>query len=494
MSIKGGNFDLPRRKLQNPRVLGDILPPSKSVYSRLPHRVNLSFEGRRNFPYLEFFKATVVLAILAVLVLGRTTAPTTPAFAVDSASEAERTQLEAKLKDLESQIADAQAQAAAYQKQGNSLKGEVGKLNAKITALTLEMKANEYAIKQLDFQISDTQVKINQTKQDMIVATNNLALILRQIYQTDRTNVISIFLRSQKFSDFFNDVNNLASLQEGLRTSINRITDLKAKLEDDQQTLALSRADKEEVLVIKQQQKAETDQTKAEKNQLLAVTKGQESKYQELAKTKKQEAAQIRSRIFQLLGGGEMSFGDAYKMAKLAGDATGVRPAFILAILDRESALGQNVGKCTYKTAMSPKQKLQSDGSYKSDIDIFLTLADALNLQNPESLSVSCANADGPYGGAMGPAQFIPSTWMMYSAQISAITGRTPANPWNNSDAFVAAALYLKNSGAVTSERTAAAKYYCGGRWNRYVCTNVYAKKVLDQAANFEDDIATLNQ
>lgn len=482
------------KRLQKPRVLGDVQFPDKSVYSRLPQRVNLSFQKRKSFPYLEVFKSAIVLAVVAVLILGHTVAPTAPVLAVDPASEAERAQLESKLKDLESQIADAQAQAAAYQKQGNTLKSEVGKLNAKIAGLALEMKANEYAIQQLDFQMSDNQGKINQTKQDMVSATNSLALILRQIYQTDKTNVVSIFLRSQKLSDFFNDVNNLASLQDGLRTSINQITDLKAKLEDEQQTLALNKADKEEVQTIKQQQKAETDQTKAEKNQLLAVTKGQESKYQELVASKKQEAAQIRGRIFQLLGGGEMSFGDAYKLAKLAGDATGVRPAFILAILDRESALGQNVGKCTYQTAMSPKPKLQSDGSYKSDVDIFLALAQALNLQSPETLSVSCANADGPYGGAMGPAQFIPSTWMMYSAQISSITGRTPANPWNNGDAFVAAALYLKNSGAATNETTAAAKYYCGGRWNRYVCTNVYAKKVLDQAANFEDDIATLNQ
>lgn len=494
-SIESGNFDLRKIRPQKPKVLGDIQFPSKSVYSHLPRRVNLSFKSKRSFPYLEIFKTATVLAVVAVLILGHTVAPTTPVLAVDATSEAERAQWEAKLKATLLELADAQAQAAAYQKQGNTLKGEVGKLNAKITALTLEVKAGEYAIKQLDFQIADTQSKIDQTKKEMVVTTNNLALTLRQIYQTDRTNVVSIFLRSQKLSDFFNDVNNLTSLQDGLRTSINQITDLKGKLEDDQQTLALSRGDKEEVLLIRQQQKAETDQTKAEKNQLLAVTKGQESKYQELVKNKKQEAATIRSRIFQLLGGGEMSFGDAYKLAKLAGDATGVRPAFILAILDRESALGQNVGKCTYKTApMSAKQIKRSDGSLKSEVDYFLELVGELGFQNPETVSVSCHNNDGTYGGAMGPAQFMPSTWAGYTAQISAVTGKGTASPWSNGDAFVAAALYLKDSGAVKSERTAAARYYCGGNWNRYVCTNVYAKKVTDQAASFEDDIATLNQ
>lgn len=495
-SSERGNFEPQKQRLlQKPKVLCDIQSPRKSVYMSAPQRMNLSFRKERSFPYLEFLKAAVVVAVVAVLILGKTVAPTNPALAVDAVSEAERTQLESKLKDLESQIAEAQAQAAAYQKQGNSLKGEIGKLNAKISGLTLEMKANEYALRQLELEMSDNQARINKTKQDISSAANNLALTLRQIYQTDKTNVLSIFLRSQKLSDFFNDVNNLASLQDSLRASINQINDLKGNLEDAQQKLVMNRADKEEVQIMKQQQKVENDQTKAEKNQLLAVTKGQESKYQELVKNKKEEAAQIRSRIFQLLGGGEMSFGDAYKMAKLAGDATGVRPAFILAILDRESALGQNVGKCTYKTApMSTKQVRRPDGSSKSEVDFFLELTSELGFQNAETVSVSCHNADGSYGGAMGPAQFMPSTWNIYSAQISAITGKGIANPWTNTDAFVAAALYVKDAGAAKSERTAAARYYCGGNWNRYVCTNVYAKKVLDQAVRFEDDIATLNQ
>lgn len=493
--MANGNFDLRKIRSQKPKVLGDIQFPSKSVYSHLPRRINLSFKSKRSFPYLEIFKAATVLAVVAVLILGHTVAPTTPALALDSTSEAERAQLEAKLKDLESQMSVYQDQIAVYQKQGNSLKGEIGKLNAKVSSIALEIKASEYSLRQLEIEMSLNQGKINNTKQEMVTATNSLALTLRQIYQTDRTNVVSIFLRSQKLSDFFNDVNNLASLQDGLRASINTINDLKNNLEDEQQQLALNRADQEALQTYKQQQKAETDQIKTEKNQLLTATKGQESKYQDLLKTKKAEAAQIRSRIFQLLGGGEMSFGDAYKMAKLAGDATGVRPAFILAILDRESALGQNVGKCTYKTApMSAKQVKRSDGSLKSEVDYFLELVGELGFQNPEAVSVSCHNNDGAYGGAMGPAQFMPSTWAVYAAQISSVTGKGTASPWSNTDAFVASALYLKDSGAVTSEKIAAAKYYCGGRWNRYVCTNVYAKKVIDQAANFEDDIATLNQ
>lgn len=493
MANEPEDFKSVKRTLRKPKALLDIQLPHQSVYSVPARRVNLSFSPVRKFPVLEMLKAGVILAVVAALVLGRTLAPTVPTYAADAASDAERANLEAKLKDLEAEMQVYQGQIEAYKKQGSSLKGEIGKLNAKISQINLQIKESEYKLKELNFQISDNQTRIVKIQGDLEVQKKNLGALLRTLYETGQTNILSVFLRSQKFSDFFNDVNSLTSLQDNLRTTINQITDLKADLEDKQTQLAIAKSDAETVRVFREQQRQETDKTKLEKNQLLDITKGQESKYQDLLKKTKETAAQIRSRIFQLLGGGEMSFGDAYKLAKMASDATGVRAAFVLAILDRESALGQNVGRCSYKTAMNPNPKKQSDGTYKSEVDIFLSLVTALNL-NPENMMVSCPNADGPYGGAMGPAQFIPSTWMGYSGQIASVTGRNPANPWNNADAFIASALYLRDAGAATSEKMAAAKYYCGGRWNRYVCTNVYAKKVLDQADQFEDDIATLTQ
>jgi membrane-bound lytic murein transglycosylase B len=80
---------------------------------------------------------------------------------------------------------------------------------------------------------------------------------------------------------------------------------------------------------------------------------------------------------------------------------------------------------------------------------------------------VSCPIAGvAGYGGAMGPAQFIPSTWKLFSSRLSAALGHYP-NPWSPEDAFMASSMYLTDLGAVgesvSAQNKAACKYYGSG-------------------------------
>ncbi len=481
-------------KSLKPKVLGDIssskIPGRRDNFTVLPERLNLGYKKVLRLPLTNFLKLLFCLAAAAFLILGTVAAPTIFMLASGQsgvASTAEREQLEAQLAELENQINQYENQITGYQKQGKSLKGEIDILNNKIAKLNLRIQAINLTLADLNKKIDETKSQIAVTESNIETKKLSLGQLLRELYENERQSLIEVFLQNLRLSDFFAGIQGVILLQNNLRISVEQITDLKNQLQDKQNQFFLAKADAETSQVYQASQKAEIANTKEEKNKLLTETKGQESKYQVLLKQTKETAAQIRSRIFELLGGGELSFEEAYQYAKLAGGATGIRPALILAVLDRESALGQNVGKCSYKTAMSP-----------SNQTLFLQITAELGI-NPEVVTVSCPNRDGVYGGAMGPAQFVPATWNLYKDAIAKITGRSPASPWNNADAFVATALYLRDamagckatySASTSIDRCMAAKYYAGSRWRSYLWT--YGEAVVDRAKSFEEDIATI--
>lgn len=454
--------------------------------------------------FLWLTKPVFIYAQTAVNAAGATPTSTsenaTSTIPAPSAAQLERTALEQQLADLEQQIESQQKTVVEYQKQGKTLSSQISSLNAQIAKLNLQIKAVNLKLSQLNDQIAGTQTQINQTENQIDAHKDAISKSLRILYESDRETLVAILLSNNNLSDFFGSLNDITLVQSGLRTSLEEITKLRQQLLNQKQELSSEKTDAENFKAIQEAQQRNVKSTQSQKTTLLKETKGRESEYQKILTQTKATAAQIRSRIFELLGGGELTFAKAYDYAKLAEGATGVRAALILAILDRESLLGKNVGRCSYKTAMNPAR----------DTSIFLDLLNKLGLDpSSQAAYVSCANQHGAYGGAMGPAQFIPSTWKLYSDAISKVTGNTPANPWNNSDAFAATGLYIKDllnsqscrdygnanknvaSYQTLSERCAAAKYYSGASW--YTYRFWYGQPVVDRANQFQEDIDTLN-
>ncbi|MDE2019040.1 MAG: lytic murein transglycosylase [Patescibacteria group bacterium] len=495
-----------------PRVLGDVIPRSGrgrswNAYGTIG-RLNLKAKRTIRIPFTRAGRMFFIFAAAVFFVFGSASAPTifsdaaitrasgdTSNSTVAMASAAtsslsaadERTQLEAQLQQLEGQINQYEGQIASYKSQGNTLNGQIKILNDKIAKVNLQIKATSLTLQQLDQNISDTQSQISITQVDIQTKKTSLGNLLQGLYESDQVSLMEMFLKNPRLSDFWNDAQDLALAEANMRAAVRQVQDLQGELQDQVQQFEASRADAASIQEYQRAQASEISGTKTQKAQLLAETKGQESKYQALLKQTQATAAQIRNRIFQLLGGGQLSFEDAYQYAKLASNSTGVDASLILAVLDRESALGQNVGQCTYKTSMSP-----------SNIPVFLEITQQLHL-DPNTMMVSCANADGAYGGAMGPAQFLPSTWELYADGITGITGDNPPSPWNNADAFAATGLYLKDamagckaaySNATSIMRCTAAKYYAGSRWRNYLWT--YGEAVVERAQSFAEDIQTI--
>jgi membrane-bound lytic murein transglycosylase B len=126
------------------------------------------------------------------------------------------------------------------------------------------------------------------------------------------------------------------------------------------------------------------------------------------------------------------------------------------------------------------------------DVQPFLAITKSLG-RDPYQTPVSCPFTVG-YGGAMGPAQFIPSTWQIFSDRIAAVNGRGIADPWIAEDAFMASAFYLADLGAAsqsyTAERNAACRYYSGRSCSG--SNTFYGDQVMAKAKTLQDNIDIL--
>ena len=205
-----------------------------------------------------------------------------------------------------------------------------------------------------------------------------------------------------------------------------------------------------------------------------------------------------KTKNFELLGvSKDITFEQALNMANYVGNMVGIRPAFLLGVLQEELTLEKNEmcyvtnfntgvgirlrdGKILPKT-MSPR-----------DVQGFLKITKELG-KDPSKTLVTCPMSFG-WGGAMGPADFIPSTWMAYKDKIEKITGK-PADPWNIQDAFLAAGLYLSESGAKSKtnggEYRAAMIYFSGSPNSPY---SWYANGALALAKKIQANIDILEK
>jgi hypothetical protein len=402
-----------------------------------------------------------------------------------SLSADRRAELTKQLADVESQIAQQQKILEDRQKESESLAGDIAILDAKISQAKLSIKARSLTIEQLSDDIGAKQQTIGVLSDKLDKEKESLGQILRKSQELDDYSLVELMLVNKKsLANFFSDANSYVAIKDSLQTSVGVVSDTKSQTEEEKQTLEDKRAEQTELLHLQQLEKTKIEQQEKEKNNILKISKGLEKQYQLVLAQQKLTAAQIKKELFQLQGSAAISFEVAYTYAKEVGGKLGIRPAFLLGIIAEESNLGQNVGTGNWNIDMHPTR----------DKPIFEQICKELGL-DPDQMPVSKKAWYG-YGGAMGPAQFIPSTWVLYKDRITAITGNKPPNPWDPRDAFYASALLLTDNGAKngvrSTERLAALRYLAGWKNATKPAYAFYGNEVLDLADKFQKQIDIL--
>lgn len=418
-----------------------------------------------------------------------------PSFNVRADIQEEINARNQQIEQLQQQIDIYQQEIDENSQKAKTLSGEIGSLNAQINKVQLEIKSLAISIDQTNFEVGQTQDQIILAQSQIDLQKEALAKYIRLTHQADQENLTEILFKNETISDFFDNLQDLQDTQDKLRTTIVSVNELKRDLEQKEEVLLDKKNELEKLKNLEQSEKQSLDRTKGQKDKILKETKGEESKFQQLLKQSKQDIERIREQVTYLQQNG-VSVEDAIKYGQLAAIAYGIRPAFLLAELEQESALGSNVGKCYIVDGTSGATRRASNGQIYTkgihptrDLHLFLTITAELG-RDPFQTPISCGSG---WGGAMGPAQFIPSTWMGYREEVSRKTGHNPADPWNIEDAFTAAAAKLSKDGAGSQtkagEIAASKRYYCGSATSTNRACNIYANSVQNKAAIIEQNL-----
>lgn len=442
------------------------------------------------------FRKAVLAFVVFVAVCGSVFAVAEHRVLAQDLTPEERAALQMQYDELQKEIAVQQQIIKDTQAKKNTLQGDVTLLNAQIKAAQAQIDAKNITIKQLAAQIVKKNTVIGQLSDRIARGKESLASVLRQTQMLDDYSFISVALGSQDVSGFFSDLDAFTSIKTDLQTLFADIRAAKAQTESEKADLAIRQNQTADAKYVVETKKQQISSDKTQKQQLLAITANQEIEYKKILADRQAKAAAIRAALFPLRDAAPIQFQDALNFAKEAQAKTGVRPAFILAVLTQESNLGKNVGQCYLTNTVTGAGVGKNTGTPfpnvmkpLRDIPPFLDLGLRLGF-DPTKQVVSCPQSVG-YGGAMGPAQFIPSTWASYEARTAATSGHAVPNPWAAEDAIIAMSLYMGDLGAgaggYTAERTAAAKYYAGGAWA--TAGRTYANSVLALAESIQSNI-----
>lgn len=405
----------------------------------------------------------------------------------------DRTLLEQQMKACQEEVDQLKGTIKNLQGKGASYKNEVDKLKAKVKLAQDNITARNIQITRLSDAIVQKTHEITNLNDHLDRNKESFAHLMRLAAEYDQSTLLEAVLSGKSLSEFFSDQDSYQQIQEQLFHTAETIKNVRGQKEDAQKDLEKKRDQTEDARAELERAKQEHAANQAEQQKLLAITKNQEAAFTKVKQNREAQIAKIREALFKLQDDSSVKFGQAYDYALEAKRDLNIRPAFLLAIFSQETSFGAFVGGCKITDDSGNGVRIRTGASAghvmaKRDIAAFMTITNALN-KDPYNTPVSCPLGDG-YGGAMGAAQFIPSTWIGFVPRVQRIVGTYP-NPWNPRHAFLAAARYLADLGAdagtYTAERNAACQYYSGRICSKAPATaSKYAESVLKKATNIQ--------
>lgn len=356
--------------------------------------------------------------------------------------------------DIQDSLDSTQKKLEKAQQKAAELSGALQVINRNLSTTVAMIQETQSHITKAETDIERKQDELRSLEEDLDRNKGLLGNLILEAYYEGGNSAFPELLSQEDFFHALNDPDRFLSVGEKMKNLLVHIQDVRDAVTGEKVSLEKVKEEKEKLLAVKEYQK----------RNLVADQQDTQSDLQDQQQTitqLKSRLNSLRSEYSRLLGK-SVSTDDILEAAKFAAKAVGMNKSFLLGVLVQESNKGQNVGSCDYK-----ESKMSS-----TQLSALKKIADELDY-NYKKLVFSCPpKSYSGTGGAMGVAQFMPTTWQGYKDTIASLTGHDPPDPWSLIDGVTAMASKLANDGASKKDRFYEAKSYCvylaGGNWGYY--------------------------
>ncbi len=245
------------------------------------------------------YNLILYVVLMSIITIFLYTASNIP-LSADTATEAELQALQAQIQDRGDRLSEIEREIAEFESALQEVGAERSTLENAIRQLELERSKVQAEIRRTQNQIDTTsltitklQAQINDTESSLESIRTGLADGIRTIHQTSDDSLVTILLKNDRLTDFWQDLENRQTGQDSLTSKALELNTLKESLIDHQND---AERQKNTLVSLQNQyndQNLVLSNNRAEQAELLSATRNEEDSYQQLLSERRAAREQI---------------------------------------------------------------------------------------------------------------------------------------------------------------------------------------------------------
>jgi len=203
------------------------------------------------------------------------------------------------IKKLDEEIAGYRSQLSQVGAEKSSLNREINKLELARKKLQADIAVTQNKINIATLKIQDLSQGIKTTAEKISGGQTSLAEALRQVNDHEQVSLAENLIGGETLAELWDKLNRYENLNQQVDNLISELRQDKKQLEGDKQKKEVEKKQLANFASQLTDQKKITEQTKQQKNTLLAVTKSKEATYQQLLADRLKKKEQVENELLK---------------------------------------------------------------------------------------------------------------------------------------------------------------------------------------------------